>query len=471
LFERHAVWLVTIGLACAGCRGASNAERVLTDAREVMGEVRSIRFAGAGANGWMGQARLAGEAWPRRAVTRYSRTINYQERSSSEETTFADAVFGGQQQNAHVHGDRAWTDGLNGAAPQLTAAEERQLLLTMTPHGFLDGAIGAPDVTVGPAGDAFTVSYRTLDKYTLNGIIDADGRVIRVETLTANPVLGDTPLIAEYSDYQAFGAAQFPRRIVIHHGGSLLWDLTITEVEPNVAFELPVPAAVAAASAPSLQTVSTPLADGVWLVAGGSHHSVVVEFNDHLAVVEAPLNDARSLAVIAEAKRLAPGKPIRYLITSHHHFDHAGGFRTYVAEGATIVTHHTNVAYFERAAAAPATIAPDRLAQNPRPAVFQAVRDMWVDSDGTQTLEVYATDGDGHTGEYTLVYLPGSKILVEADAFSPGPANAPPPAVAPPNAVKLYEDVERLKLDVRTIAPVHGRGAVSIDELRRTIGK
>jgi len=79
-------------------------------------------------------------------------------------------------------------------------------------------------------------------------------------------------------------------------------------------------------------------------------------------------------------------------------------------------------------------------------------------TDGEQTIQVYATDGDTHTGEYTLVYLPGAQILVEVDAWRPGAPDAPPSA----DAVDIYETVERLGLEVATIAPVHGRGAAAL---------
>ena len=46
-----------------------------------------------------------------------------------------------------------------------------------------------------------------------------------------------------------------------------------------------------------------------------------------------------------------PNKPIKYLINTHHHFDHASGIRTYAAEGITIVTHEINRPYYERTAA------------------------------------------------------------------------------------------------------------------------
>ena len=69
---------------------------------------------------------------------------------------------------------------------------------------------------------------------------------------------------------------------------------------------------------------SETLADGVWLLGGGPLNSVLVEFKDFVAVIDAPQNEARSLAVIAEAGRLAPGKPIRYLVNTSHRMDYAG---------------------------------------------------------------------------------------------------------------------------------------------------
>jgi len=99
------------------------------------------------------------------------------------------------------------------------------------------------------------------------------------------------------------------------------------------------------------------------------------------------------------------------------------------------------------------------------------VSDKYVLTDGKQTIEMYPTAGDTHTKEYMFIYLPGPKILVEADAFSPGPADAPPPATPAPNAVTLYDEIQRLKLNVATIAPIHGRGPVPMAELAKAIGK
>ena len=172
-----------------------------------------------------------------------------------------------------------------------------------------------------------------------------------------------------------------------------------------------------------------------------------------------------------EAKKLVPNKPIKYLLSTHHHFDHSGGLRTYVAEGATIVTHQSNVTYFEKTFQAPATISPDAQAKNPKPATFQGVTDKYVLTDGKQTIEAYATQGDTHTDELLVFYLPASKILVEADSYSPGPPNSPPPSAVPPNAITLYNNIKRLKLNVATIAPIHGRGPVPMSEFMKFIAK
>ncbi|MBI4265337.1 MAG: MBL fold metallo-hydrolase [Acidobacteria bacterium] len=466
------IWLAaSLALAVAGC-ARPTATSVLEEAQAAMGNPSSIQYTATGMNAFFGQALTAGEAWPRRELSSYTRTIDYDQRSSRDELSFAQPVFGGQQQNQQVNGDRAWNVGQDGAAnPQLAAAEERQLHIWLTPHGFLRAGLSAADAMLTEGEGANTITFTALGKYRVEGTIDANNQVTRVATTIANPVLGDTELAASYSEYRDVDGVQFPGRIQIDQGGFPLWELTVTGVTPNAPLDLAVPENVQAATLPPVQTMTTMLAPGVWHVTGGSHHSVVVEFDEYLAVVEAPLSEERSMAVMAAAKTLVPNKPIRYVLTTHHHFDHTSGLRTYVSEGATVVTHASNVPYFEKTVMAPATLVPDMQAKAMRPPTFQGVSDRYTITDGKQTIEVYATTGDTHTNEYTLVYLPGPRILVEGDAYSPGPADAPPPPMPPPNAVKLYDDIQGMKLNVATIAPIHGRGAVPIAELRKFIGR
>jgi glyoxylase-like metal-dependent hydrolase (beta-lactamase superfamily II) len=462
---------LVLAFMMAACNSPRDAASVLRDAQQAMGSVNSIQYSGTGMNAFFGQALTAGQEWPRREMSSYTRSINYEQRSARDEMNFAQPTFGGQQQNTQVNGDKAWNVGPNGPAPQLATAEERQLFIWLTPHGFLKAAAAAGNATLSETEGASELSFTTLGKYKVDGTIDAQNHVTRVATKVPNPVMGDTDVVATYSDYKDFSGVQFPTKILIEQGGFPLWDLNVTSVMPNASADLPVPEAVASATVPAVQTMSAKLANGVWHVTGGSHHSVVVEFNDHVAVIEAPLDEARSLAVIAEAKKLVPNKPLKYVLTTHHHFDHSGGLRTYVAEGATVVTHQSNVPYFEKTLVAPATLSPDAQSKAAKAPMLQGVTGKDILTDGKQTIEIYATAGDTHTNEYTLIYLPGPRIVVEADAYSPGPANAPVPPMPPPNAVALYDELQKLKLNVATIAPIHGRGAVPFAEFRKFVGK
>ena len=469
--NKAGLFALAVALAVACSAPPKTATSVLQDAQKALGDVKTIQFAGTGMSAFVGQALTAGEPWPERELSGFTETINYDQKSAKVDLSFAQPTFGGQQQNTAVNGDKAWNVGPNGPAPQLAAAEQRQLMIWLTPHGFVRAGLAATDAMLSGSETAPVVSFTTMGKYKMVGTFDSQNLLTKIETKRPDPVLGDAEVVATFSDYKDNGGVKFPSKMAISEGGFPSWELNTTKVTANGAADLPVPETVASATVPPVQAASTKIADGVWHVAGGSHHSVVVEFKDYVAVIEAPLSEERSLAVIAEAKKLVPSKPIKYLLTTHHHFDHTGGLRTYAAQGATIVTDDSNVAYFEKTLTAPATIVPDSQAKNPQKAVFQPVSDKWVLTDGQQTIEVYPTDGDTHTKEYTLIYLPKSKILVEGDAFSPGPANAPPPPTPAPNAVKLYEDVQRLKLNVTTIAPIHGRGAVPFVELAKAIGK
>ena len=164
-----------------------------------------------------------------------------------------------------------------------------------------------------------------------------------------------------YLDYRDYGGVKFPTEIHVHRGNRFLDDghdfyevqVGGVQVNPRVA-ALTIPDAVRQATVRPVRVESQRVADGVWLIAGGSHNSVAVEFSDFVVVVEAPLNGERSLAVIGEVKRLVPDKPIRYVVNTHHHADHAGGLRTYLTQGAAIVTYEGNREYYEKVVFYPA---------------------------------------------------------------------------------------------------------------------
>ena len=458
-------------LLLAAPASAQDAKMIIARAQAAMGNPAALQYTGTGMNAFFGQALTAGQEWPRRPLESMTAAVNYDQKAATLGLVFKNPVFGGQRQNTFVSGDKAWNIGPNGPNPQLAAAEERQLQIWMTPHGFLRAAsTGNPAVTSRTEGNAKVdvVSFTAMNKFKVTGTIDAQGLVTGVETVFPNPVLGDMPYSFKYSDYKDFGGVKFPSHIVQSGGGFAVNDFTVTGVQATVTADLAVPANVQAAILPAVQVVSSKLADGVWLLAGGSHHSVLVEFDTYLAVIEAPQTEDRSLAVIAEAKKLVPGKPIKYLVSTHHHFDHAGGLRTYVAEGATIVTHFSNKPYWEKTFMAPTTLVPDAQSKARKAPAIESVGDKHVITDGKKTLEVYNTVGDSHSNELLVAYLPASKILVEADSYSPG---TPASATVPPDAAALYDNIQRLKLDVGTVVGIHGRGAAPMAEFAAFVGK
>jgi glyoxylase-like metal-dependent hydrolase (beta-lactamase superfamily II) len=336
-----------------------------------------------------------------------------------------------------------------------------------TPHGFLKAA-AANNATTQPGEGGAEVSF-SVGENRYVGTINEQNEVAVVRTWIDNPVLGDTEVQFNYSDYMDFSGVRFPSRIVRVQGGHPVLDITVSSVTANPGLTAGPPTG-APAPAPVTVTVEK-LANGVYYLKGGSHHSVAIDQKDHIVVVEAPQHEERSLAVIDKVKETIPNKPIRYLINSHVHFDHSGGLRTYVDEGATIVTHAMNQPYYEKAWAAPHTLNPDRLAQSKKAPTFETFTDKHVLTDGGRTIEVHQIAGGGHNDAFAMVYLPAEKILIEGDAYTPLAADAPPPAVANPYAVNLHDNIQRLKLDVRQIAALHGPRVATMADLRTFIGQ
>jgi glyoxylase-like metal-dependent hydrolase (beta-lactamase superfamily II) len=465
--------------------------------------VKTIQYSGStGYVSAVGQNYSPAHDWPANQLTSYTRTIDYEAKSSKEELTLKQGtgqggptgggnaplittpLIGEQQRVSMVSGNYAWNMQGSMVVPAPADAEQRQLEIWLTPHGCLKGALapGANPIAITRneqgKGRIRAVSFMALGKYRVQCGINDKNLVERIQTWFPNPVVGDLYYELVLTNYRDFGGVMFPTTFHAHHdldddlegegvnvsGGHNSFGLTVSNVQVNVKGPaLTVPDAARQATIPPIRVESQKAADGVWYVGGGTHASVAVEFRDFITVVEAPLNEDRSLAVIAEVKKLIPNKPIRYLVSTHHHWDHLGGVRAYVQqEGVTIVLQQNNHAYYaEVLTVRQWTLKPDRLSIFPPEEVaegytFESVGQKYVLTDGTKVMEVYNVQGLAHAQGMLIAYLPKEKIVVEADLFTPPAPNAPLPTTVSPASRTFFNNVQRLKLDVATIAPIHG---------------
>jgi L-ascorbate metabolism protein UlaG (beta-lactamase superfamily) len=509
---------------------------VLETSLKAMGGVnlKTIRYSASGWSSRIGQTYGLAEDWPHYEVAGYTRAIDYDAQWSREDYTRRQGKYpllgGPPMAEEHVtsilSGNYAWD--MQGDKPVLLArpyldgvpyADLRQLDLAITPHGFLKAALAAKDATaitlpiVGASdaglsqfGRKVTIVSFTLGRYRINGTINDRNLVELTDTWFPNPVYGDMDFEMRYTKYKDFGGVQFPTLLHVHQGDPRLnpahnyYEYNVTDVKVNMPVAtMAVPDAVRTATAPPVKVESQKLAEGTWLLGGGSHNSVLVEFKDFAAIVEAPQNEARSLAVIEEAARLVPDKLIRYVVNTHHHFDHAGGLRTYLSQGTTVITHESNKQYYLDIMFYPAAreLQPDRMSfYSPmymisrRPAPMETVASFssgpgggagrYVITDGERILEIFhvqdmayeledASLAQGnHSADMLMVYLPKEKILINADLYSPP---APGAALPRPTAGMrtLYENVRKQKLDVAQHIPIHGRAGTN-DEFLKIVG-
>jgi glyoxylase-like metal-dependent hydrolase (beta-lactamase superfamily II) len=466
-----------IAVMLASVALAQDAKSVVDSAAKAMGleNLGSVRYTASGLNYALGQAVNPTSPWPKFNVKTYERVIDFDAGAMAQTMTRTQGENppkGGGQQPMVGDQTQTVTNGFGFSDLTQSAPWASQFEAWVTPIGFLKGALAnsATVQTKTVAGKKYNVvTYKVGSKYKVSGYIDDQSMVSKVETLVDNPVLGDMPVEATYSDYKDFHGLKFPTKIVETQGGFPVMDLTVTDANRNVVSGLKPLGKDALPQNPIFGVDEQLVAEDVYYFTGGTHHSVIVNFNDYVVVIEGPLDEARSNAVIGEVKKLYFNKPIRYLVNTHAHFDHAGGIRTYAAEGATILTYQINKPYYEKTFAMPRTLAPDKLAQSKKRAVVEAVPEKRVLTDGKHTIELYHVP-NAHNEGMLIAYLPKEKIVVEADLYTPGAANAPTPDPLNPYTVSLVENLDRLKLDYEKVLGLHGRLATK-DELMKAVGR
>jgi glyoxylase-like metal-dependent hydrolase (beta-lactamase superfamily II) len=479
---------------------AQNASPVVAAASKAMGadNLTSITYAGTARNGAFGQSKSIGDPMGPVNVTRitmYTRTLTF---APPADPAALVSRATGPTQPPTVPGTPPPMPGVfnqNVTGTQASSNWTQALNVWTTPWGFIKGA-AANNATARQQGGQQVVSFSPPNlkspsgqPYAVTGYINNRNLVTKVETRVEHAVAGDLLVEFEYSNYQNMNGVQVPTRIVQRQAGLTTFDANITSATPNPAnlAELltpppapargggagaPAPAGRGAAGAPAqagrgaaappgaargggapqAAAAAPPvdrLGDGVFKI-GGNYQSLAIDMGDHIVVVESGQSDARGMAVMAAAKQAIPNKPVRFVVNSHPHFDHASGLAAAVAEGATIITHRNNEDVLERLLSGPRTLTGDSLSKASRRPNVDGVGDREV-LKGTngKIVELHRIPNE-HSDGMLAVYLPAEKALWTADItiVNPTPAQA---AIARSTA----QAVDRLKLDFDSFIPAH----------------
>ena len=310
------------------------------------------------------------------------------------------------------------------------------------------------DISIGGV-DYPALDYR-VGGWTFTVLFDAaSGLPSRIRTLDYDNVNGDSSYDLVLSDWRSYGGLRLPASRQYQFNGRTVGDIRVVDLTLNAPvaaerFSIPAGARATAAKPASgklhyqwalrrqiigtlidsdntaydAQSVSalkfTELAPGVQHQAAGSAHSLVVEMRDYLIVFDAPTTDWQSNWTIRAAREKYPGKPIRYLVLTHHHMDHAGGFRAYAAAGATLVVGEGNGAHFRKLLALPATLNPDLAAGDLSATPVIEVADRRVFTDGRREVMAIVAVPNPHAKGMMIGYVADARIGWVTDLWAPG---------------------------------------------------
>ena len=464
------VMLLSIGAAAQNDSVATASKAMGADT------LNSITYSGTARNGAFGQSKAIGTPLGpvnTTQITAYTRTINF---GPSADRAALVSRATGPTQPPTVPGTPAPMPGVlnqNITGMQADTNWNQALNIWTTPWGFLKGA-AANKATARQQGGQQVVSFSPANlkspsgqTYTVTGYINNQNLVTKVETRVDHAVVGDLLVEFEYSNYKAMNGVQVPGRIVQRQAGLETFNADITAATPNPAnlTELltPPPPPAGRAGGPggggggggAPQPPAAPpvekLGDGAFKI-GGNYASLAIDMGDHVLVVESGQSDARGMAVMAAAKQAIPGKPIRFVVNSHPHFDHASGLAAAVAEGATILTHNNNETVLEQLLSGPRTLTGDSLSKvaNRRKDVVTGVgdRDVRKGTNG-KVVELHRIPNE-HSDGMLVVYLPAEKALWSADitAVMPNPAQLGVTRA-------MAETLNKLKIDYNAFIPAH----------------
>lgn len=306
-----------------------------------------------------------------------------------------------------------------------------------------------------------------------------------IRTLDDDSVYGDSVYDLTFADWKPIGNVQVAHSLIYKLNGYEIARIIYTQVVanpeiPSNVFEIPdevrraakPPAAsnvpyqwvirrlnlalftdsdtinYDAATSKGLTLVE--LAPNVQHVVGGTHNGLIVAMKNYLVIFDAPINEWQSLWTIEAAKARYPGKPIKYLILTHHHNDHIGGSRTYAAEGAEVIVGSPNEAYIEKVFSAIHSVNPDELQKHPKTVKVIEVPEQMSLKDQGEEIQLYKV-ANPHAEGMLIGYVVSAELVWVTDLWVPGRDK-----VKSPRVVSLSEAIKKLGIAPVRYAGGHG---------------
>jgi glyoxylase-like metal-dependent hydrolase (beta-lactamase superfamily II) len=192
------------------------------------------------------------------------------------------------------------------------------------------------------------------------------------------------------------------------------------------------------------------IAPNISMVQGGSHNTLIVATNSYLVTFDAPGDDGMSNKVLEMAAAKYPGKPLRYVVLTHHHIDHTGGLRALSAAGATVVVGKGDGAFFRKMLSAPAGMNLYPIKGKVQPKVIE-VDGKWSVNDGGREIDAFSLSTSHATG-YIIPYIPDAKLGWVTDLWNPGG----PVTMSNPALVDLVNGVKKMGIQPDRFAGGHG---------------
>ncbi len=316
------------------------------------------------------------------------------------------------------------------------------------------------------------VSYSNEDGAEIALYFDGTTNLLsKFEILGTDPFMGDVVTEFIFAGYKTENGVPIATGRSARVGGELNEELRYEQLAFNTTMDAAMfkaPAGMTEAKpAPQNADPVTKLGENVYTVLAGGYTVMFVGFKDFIFVMETPGGDAVSNRAIDAIKKTIPGKQIKYVSVTHHHDDHAGGLRRYIAEGSTLIASPGEQAFFEKVAKSKFTIDPDALTRNPQPLKIEPItQGKRVLTDGVTTVEIIDIGSGPHAEEMLVAYLPGEKILFQGDLIN-RPANGDYP-IANDTSAHFLRWIDSAKLTVDKIIPVHGT-VTTMAELRKAV--